>query len=88
MIEKEKRDAIIHQFQLREGDSGSTEVQVALLTERISQLTEHLKSHTHDHHSQRGLLQLVGQRRRLLRYLSNNDVNRYRQLIARLGLRK
>ena len=88
MIEKEKRDAIVREFQLREGDSGSTEVQVALLTERISQLTEHLKSHTHDHHSQRGLLKLVGQRRRLLRYLSNNDVNRYRQLIARLGLRK
>ena len=88
MIEKEKRDAIVREFQLREGDSGSTEVQVALLTERISQLTEHLKSHTHDHHSRRGLLQLVGQRRCLLRYLSNNDVNRYRQLIARLGLRK
>lgn len=88
MIEKEKRDAIVREFQLREGDSGSTEVQVALLTERITQLTEHLKSHTHDHHSRRGLLQLVGQRRRLLRYLSNNDVNRYRQLIARLGLRK
>lgn len=88
MIEKEKRDAIVREFQLREGDSGSTEVQVALLTERISQLAEHLKSHIHDHHSQRGLLQLVGQRRRLLRYLSNNDVNRYRQLIVRLGLRK
>ena len=88
MIEKEKKDAIIHQFQLREGDSGSTEIQIALLTERINQLTEHLKSHTHDHHSRRGLLKLVGQRRRLLRYLSNNDVNRYRQLIARLGLRK
>ena len=88
MIEKEKKDGIIHQFQLREGDSGSTEVQVALLTERINQLTEHLKSHTHDHHSRRGLLKLVGQRRRLLQYLSNNDVNRYRQLIARLGLRK
>jgi len=88
MMEKEKKEAIIHQFQLREGDSGSTEVQVALLTERISQLTEHLKSHTHDHHSRRGLLKLVGQRRRLLRYLSNNDVGRYRQLIGQLGLRK
>jgi len=87
-MEKEKKEAIIHQFQLREGDSGSTEVQVALLTERISQLTEHLKSHTHDHHSRRGLLKLVGQRRRLLRYLSNNDVGRYRQLIGQLGLRK
>jgi len=88
MIEKEKKDAIVREFQLREGDSGSTEVQVALLTERINQLTEHLKSHTHDYHSQRGLLKLVGQRRRLLRYLNNSDVNRYRQLITRLGLRK
>ena len=88
MIEKEKRDAIVREFQLKEGDSGSTEVQVALLTERINQLTEHLKSHNHDHHSRRGLLKLVGQRRHLLQYLSNNDVNRYRQLIVRLGLRK
>jgi small subunit ribosomal protein S15 len=88
MIEKERKDAIVREFQLKEGDSGSTEVQVALLTERINQLTEHLKSHTHDHHSRRGLLKLVGQRRRLLQYLSNSDVNRYRQLIVRLGLRK
>ncbi len=88
MIEKEKKDTIVREFQLKEGDSGSTEVQVALLTERINQLTEHLKSHTHDHHSRRGLLKLVGQRRRLLQYLSNNDVSRYRQLIGRLGLRK
>jgi len=88
MIEKERKDAIVREFQLKEEDSGSTEVQVALLTERINQLTEHLKSHTHDHHSRRGLLKLVGQRRRLLQYLSNNDVNRYRQLIVRLGLRK
>ena len=88
MIEKEKKGTIINQFQLREGDSGSTEVQVALLTERINSLTEHLKVHSHDHHSRRGLLQLVGQRRRLLQYLSKEDVSRYRQLIARLGLRK
>jgi len=88
MIEKERKDTIVREFQLKEGDSGSTEVQVALLTERINQLTEHLKSHTHDHHSRRGLLKLVGQRRRLLQYLSNSDVNRYRQLIVRLGLRK
>jgi len=88
MIEKERKDTIVREFQLKEGDSGSTAVQVALLTERINQLTEHLKSHTHDHHSRRGLLKLVGQRRRLLQYLSNNDVNRYRQLIVRLGLRK
>lgn len=87
-MEKEKRSALINQFQLREGDSGSTEIQVALLTERINELTEHLKVHAHDHHSRRGLLKLVGQRRRLLQYLNKEDVNRYRQLIARLGLRK
>ncbi|MCJ7521308.1 MAG: 30S ribosomal protein S15 [Dehalococcoidia bacterium] len=87
-MEKEKRSALINQFQLREGDSGSTEIQVALLTERINELTEHLKVHAHDHHSRRGLLKLVGQRRRLLQYLNKKDVNRYRQLIARLGLRK
>ena len=87
-MEKEKKQATVRQFQLREGDSGSTEVQVALLTERINQLTEHLKVNEHDHHSRRGLLKLVGQRRRLLTYLSKNDVQRYRQLIAKLGLRK
>jgi small subunit ribosomal protein S15 len=88
MTEKEKKEAIIHKFQLREGDSGSTEVQVALLTERIKELTGHLQVHIHDHHSRRGLLKLVGQRRRLLQYLSRNDVKRYRQLIKKLGLRK
>ena len=88
MIEKGKKLAAVRQFQLNEKDSGSTEVQIALLTERINQLTEHLKTHEHDHHSRRGLLKLVGQRRRLLTYLSNNDVKRYRQLIPRLGLRK
>ena len=88
MIEKEKKNAIVRQFQLREGDSGSTEVQVALLTERINQLTGHLKTNTHDHHTRRGLLKLVGHIRRLLAYLSRNDANRYRQLIASLGLRK
>jgi len=88
MIEKEKKVATIQQYQLHETDSGSTEVQIALLTERINQMTEHFKTHEHDHHSRRGLLKLVGQRRRLLTYLSNNDVKRYRQLIARLGLRK
>ncbi len=87
-MEKEKKSALINQFQLREGDSGSTEIQVALLTERINELTEHLKVHAKDHHSRRGLLKLVGQRRRLLQYLNKEDVNRYRQLIARLGLRK
>ncbi len=88
MIEKEKKLATVRQYQLHEKDSGSTEVQIALLTERINQMTEHLKVHEHDHHSRRGLLKLVGQRRRLLTYLSNNDVKRYRQLIVRLGLRK
>ncbi len=88
MIEKEKKVATVREYQLHEKDSGSAEVQIALLTARINQLTEHLKVHEHDHHSRRGLLKLVGQRRRLLTYLSNNDVKRYRQLIARLGLRK
>ena len=88
MIEKGNKLAAVRQFQLNEKDSGSTEVQIALLTERINQLTEHLKTHEHDHHSRRGLLKLVGQRRRLLTYLSNNDVKRYRQLITKLGLRK
>lgn len=88
MIDKERKQATIRQYQLSEKDSGSTEVQVALLTERINQLTEHLKTHVHDHHSRRGLLKLVGQRRRLLTYLSKNDVKRYQQLISKLGLRK
>ena len=70
------------------GDTGSPEVQVALLTKRISDLTEHLKEHKHDHHSRRGLLLLVGQRRRLLNYLSNTDIERYRRLIEKLGLRR
>ena len=88
MIEKGKKLAAVRQYQLNEKDSGSTEVQIALLTERINQLTEHFKTHEHDHHSRRGLLKVVGQRRRLLTYLSNKDVKRYRQLITKLGLRK
>jgi small subunit ribosomal protein S15 len=88
MIEKEKKLATVRQYQLHEKDSGSTEVQIALLTERINEMTEHFKVHEHDHHSRRGLLKMVGQRRRLLTYLSNNDVKRYRQLIGKLGLRK
>jgi len=88
MWEKEKKEAIIQQFQHHDGDTGSPEVQIALLTERINQLTGHLKVHTHDNHSRRGLLKLVGQRRRQLVYLSNNDVGRYRMVIGRLGLRK
>lgn len=87
-MDKEKKNATVSQFRIHEKDSGSTEVQVALLTAQISQMTEHLKTHEHDHHSRRGLLQMVGQRRRLLTYLSKTDVKRYRQLITRLGLRK
>jgi small subunit ribosomal protein S15 len=87
-VEKDKKEAIIEQFKLHEKDSGSTEVQVALLTERINELTEHLKVHRHDHHSQRGLLKLVGQRRRLLAYLNREDADRYQALRSRLGLRK
>lgn len=79
---------IISQYQLSDGDTGSPEVQIALLTSRIAHLTEHLKSHKHDHHSRRGLLLLVGQRRRLLNYLQKNDIERYRSLIDRLGLRR
>jgi len=88
MIEKEKKEAIVQKFQLHDKDSGSAELQVAILTERINQLTEHLKVNTHDHHSRRGLLKLVGRRRRLLSYLNREDIGRYRQLIASLGLRK
>ena len=79
---------IIEDHATTAGDTGSPEVQVALLTERISDLTEHLKEHKHDHHSRRGLLLLVGQRRRLLNYLSNTDIERYRRLIEKLGLRR
>ncbi len=80
--------ATIQQHRLHETDTGSPEVQVAILTERINHLTEHLKVHKKDHHSRRGLLMLVGQRRRLLDYLRRNDVERYRALIAKLGLRR
>ena len=83
----EKTD-IINKFELHEGDTGSTEVQVALLTERINQLTGHMADNRHDYSSQRGLLKLVGQRRRLLTYLSKQDVGQYHSLITRLGLRK
>ncbi len=85
---KEKKKDIIGNFQVHKGDTGSTEVQVALLTERINQLTGHMAANRHDYHSQRGLLKLVGQRRRLLAYLSREDVGRYHNLIARLGLRQ
>ena len=87
-MDKEKKTEIIDKFQPHEGDTGSTEVQVALLTERINQLTAHMAANRHDYHSQRGLLKLVGQRRRLLAYLSKRDVERYHNLITKLGLRK
>ena len=82
------KSTIIGEHRLHESDTGSPEVQVALLTERIQHLTEHLATHKKDHHSRRGLLMLVGRRRRLLDYLARNDVERYRALIARLGLRR
>jgi small subunit ribosomal protein S15 len=82
------KEEILRDYATTEGDTGSPEVQVALLTARINHLTEHLRTHAKDHHSRRGLLQLVGRRRRLLAYLQKNDVERYRSLIARLGLRR
>jgi small subunit ribosomal protein S15 len=87
-LDKGEKVNIINEFELHEGDTGSTEVQVALLTERINQLTGHMAANRHDYSSQRGLLKLVGQRRRLLTYLSKQDVGRYHNLITRLGLRK
>ncbi len=82
------KQATVEEHRLHESDTGSPEVQVALLTERIQHLTQHLATHKNDHHSRRGLLMLVGRRRRLLDYLAENDVERYRALIARLGLRR
>jgi small subunit ribosomal protein S15 len=87
-LDQQKKTEIISQFKLDEGDSGSTEVQVALLTERIHQLTEHMAANKHDFHTKRSLLKLVGQRRRLLAYLSREDISRYQNLVKRLGLRK
>ncbi len=88
MITKEKKTAIINEFARSEGDTGSPEVQVAVLTARIQELTEHLKSNDKDHHSRRGLLKMVGQRRGLLAYLKKTDIERYRTLIEKLGIRK
>jgi small subunit ribosomal protein S15 len=88
MLVRDEKQQIISEFATKDGDTGSPEVQVAILTRRINQLTEHLRVHKHDHHSRRGLLQMVGRRRRLLRYLQANDVARYRSLIERLGLRR
>ena len=87
MLTKEQKDQIIMDYKREEGDTGSPEVQIALLTARIKQLTEHLKEHKSDFHSRRGLLKMVGNRRRLLRYLQNKNIERYRELINRLGLR-
>ncbi len=84
----EQKKEVIKEYQTNEKDTGSPEVQVALLTKRILYLTEHFKAHKKDHHSRRGMLKLVGQRRRLLDYLKKNDVDRYRTLIKRLGLRR
>jgi small subunit ribosomal protein S15 len=87
-LDAEVKKAIIAEYATHPGDTGSPEVQIAMLSTRIKDLTEHLKSHKHDHHSRRGLLLLVGQRRRLLGYLQDVDINRYRSLIERLGLRR
>jgi small subunit ribosomal protein S15 len=87
-LQREQKDAIISQFRTHSEDTGSPEVQIALLTERINGLTDHLRSHRHDFHSRRGLLKLVGQRRRMLAYLADKDIERYRTTITRLGLRK
>ncbi|WP_277138631.1 30S ribosomal protein S15 [Anaerotruncus massiliensis (ex Togo et al. 2019)] len=88
MIRKEEKQEVILQNATHEGDTGSPEVQVAILTKRIADLTEHLKTHQKDHHSRRGLFKMIGQRRNLLNYLAKKDINRYRALIAKLGLRK
>jgi small subunit ribosomal protein S15 len=88
VLSKENKETVIEKFGSAEGDTGSPEVQIALLTERINGLTEHLKTHKKDHHSRRGLLKMVGKRRRLLTYLQDKNVNRYRTLVKELGLRK
>lgn len=87
-LTKEEKTSIIKDYQLDSNDTGSIEVQVALLTKRINDLNEHLKVHTHDYHSNRGLLKMVGHRKSLLNYLAKNDVQRYRALVQKLGLRK
>ncbi|HEY5997970.1 MAG TPA: 30S ribosomal protein S15 [bacterium] len=87
-MEKEEKTGVISTYRLHESDTGSPEVQVALLSERIKYLQEHFKTHTKDHHSRRGLLKMVGQRRRLLNYLKRADIKRYREIIERLGIRK
>ena len=88
MISKELKSQIIDKYKRDEKDTGSPEVQIAILTERINELTEHLKVHQKDNHSRRGLLKMVGKRRNLLNYLAKKDINRYRQIVSELGLRK
>ncbi len=88
MISKEAKTKIIDEFKRDEKDTGSPEVQIAILTERINELTEHLKVHKKDDHSRRGLLKMVGRRRNLLNYLAKKDINRYREIVSKLGLRK
>jgi len=87
-ITQEKKKEMIENFRLHEKDTGSPEVQIAILSERINNLTEHFKVHKKDHHSRRGLLKLVGKRRRLLNYLKDNELERYREVVGRLGLRR
>ena len=87
MISKERKAELVKQYGKDENDTGSAAVQVAILTDRIRELTEHMKVHTHDYHTRRGLLMLVGKRRRLLSYIKNGDINAYRELIGRLGIR-
>ena len=88
MLTKEKKDKVIADYKLNDKDTGSPEVQIAILTTRINELTEHLKTHTKDHSSRRGLLKMVGNRSALLKYVKNKDINRYRDIMSRLGLRK
>jgi small subunit ribosomal protein S15 len=88
VLATEKKQEIIKEFQGKDGDTGSSEVQIALLTERITYLTDHFRSHKKDHHSRRGLLKIVGKRRRLLDYLIKTDIERYRSIISRLGIRR
>ena len=88
MLLKEEKSKVIAEYATHEGDTGSPEVQIAILTKRINDLTEHLKTHKKDHHSRRGLLKMVGQRRNLLNYVMKKDIERYRAIIAKLGLRK
>lgn len=88
MMQKDEKQQIIEQYRTHEGDTGSPEVQIAILTSRINTLTDHLRTNNNDHHSRRGLLKMIGHRRNLLNYLQSKDINRYRAIIEKLGLRK